>query len=165
MPNKSCNKKAEASRMKSKEYRILTGQHQYEESFSATKIQELSSVSFCHQKQYLLKSEAYNTTSCNFSAKEARIHQKLKTLITSTRRCFSTLTHEFYGGFLAQKSIGSFNDLSKLSSTLQHLLITSDSAIGSGDILVASSNPSYLKDGCCRCSRGWIRRLTKEKTM
>ena len=150
--------------MKSKEYRILTDQHQYEESFSATKIQELSFVSRCHQKQYLLKSEVYNTTSCNFSAKEARIHQKLKILITSTRRCFSTLTHEFYGGFLAQKSIGSFNDLSKLSSTLQHLLITSDSAIGSGDILVASSNPSYLKDGCCRCCRGWIRWLTKEKT-
>jgi hypothetical protein len=65
---------------------------------------------------------------------------------------------------LAQKSVGSFKDLSKLSSTLQYLLITSECAIGYGDILVASSIPSYLKDGCCRCCRDGIRRLTKEKT-
>ena len=95
--------------------------------------------------------------SYNFFAKEAKVREKIKTLITSTRRCFSTLTHAFSGGFLAQKSIGSFKDLSKLSSTLQHLLITSECAIGSGDILVASSIPSYLKDGCCRRCRGWIR--------
>ena len=101
-------------------------------------IQEWPSVSCYHQKQHLLKLEAYNTMSCNFSAKEARIHQKIKTLTTSTRRCFSTLTYAFSGGFLAQKSTGSFKHLSKLSSTLQHLLITSDWAIGSGDILVAS---------------------------
>ena len=127
-------------------------------------IQEWPSISCYHQKQHLLKLETYNATSYNFSAKEARAHQKIKTLITSTRRCFSTLTHAFSGGFLAQKSIGSFKDLSKLSSTLQHLLITSECTIGSGDILVASFIPSYLKDGCCRCCRGWIRRLTKEKT-
>ena len=53
---------------------------------------------------------------------------------------------------------------SNLSSTFQHLRITSECAIGSGDILVASFIPSYLKDACCRCCRGWIRRLTKEKT-
>jgi len=58
--------------MKSKEYRILTSQHQYEESFSATEIQELFSVSCCHQKQHLLKSEAYNTKTYNSSAKEAK---------------------------------------------------------------------------------------------
>jgi hypothetical protein len=32
--------------------------------------------------------EAYNAMSYNFSAKEARVYQKIKTLITSTRRCF-----------------------------------------------------------------------------
>jgi len=43
-------------------------------------------------------------------------------------------------------------------------MIASDSAIGSGDILVASEVPSYRKAGCCRCWRGCSRRLTKEKT-
>jgi len=59
--------------MKSKEYRILTGQHRDEEFFSATKIQELPSISYCHRKQHLLKLEAYNTMTYNFSAKEAKI--------------------------------------------------------------------------------------------
>ena len=58
--------------MKSKEYQILTGRHRDEEFFSATKIQELPSISCCHQKQHLLKSEAYNTKTYNFSAKEAK---------------------------------------------------------------------------------------------
>jgi len=58
--------------MKSKEYRILTGQHQYEESFSATKIQELSSISYYHQKQHLPKSVACNTMTYNFSLKEEK---------------------------------------------------------------------------------------------
>ena len=75
-----------------------------------------------------------------------------------------THTHAFSGGFCAQKSDGSAKDLSKLSSTLQHLLTTSDWAIGSGDILVGSCVPSYLKAGCFRSWRGWTRRLIKEKT-
>ena len=75
---------------------------------------------------------------------------------------FKPHTHAFSGGLFAKKSVGSFKDLSKLSSTLQHLLTTSDWAIG--DILVGSCAPSYLKAGCFRCWRGWTRRLTKEKT-
>ena len=75
-----------------------------------------------------------------------------------------THTHAFSGGFFSQKSIGSFRDLSKISSTLQHLLITSDWAIGSRDILVGSCVPSYLKAGCFQSWWGWTRRLTKEKT-
>ena len=75
-----------------------------------------------------------------------------------------TRTQAFSGGFCAEKSVGIVKDLSKLSTTLQHLLITSDWAIGSGDILVGSFVPSYRKAGCCRCWRGWIRRLKKEKT-
>ena len=51
-------------------------------------IQEWPSISCYHQKQHLLKLEAYNAMSYNFSAKEARVYQKIKTLITSTRRCF-----------------------------------------------------------------------------
>ena len=57
--------------MKSKEYHILTSLHRDEESFSATKLLELPSASCYHQKQHLLKSEAYNTMSYNFSTKEA----------------------------------------------------------------------------------------------
>ena len=57
--------------MKSKEYKILTGRHRDEELFSATKIQELPSVSCYHQSQHLQTSEAYNTRTYNFSAKEA----------------------------------------------------------------------------------------------
>ena len=90
--------------------------------------------------------------------------RRLQTLFKSTRQYFSALTLVFSGGLAAQKSTGSFKDLSKLSSTLQHLLVTSDWAIASGDILVGSFVPSYLKAGCFRCWRGWIRRLTKEKT-
>ena len=56
-------------------------------------------------------------------------------------------------------------DLSKLSSTLQHLFITSDWAIGSGAILVGSCVPSYLKTGCFRSWRGCVRRLINEKTI
>ena len=85
-------------------------------------------------------------------------------LTTSTRQCFPTLTHAFSGGFFALKSVGSFKDLSKLSSTLQHLLTASDWAIGSGDIVAGSCVPSYRKAGCCRCWWGWTRRLTKENT-
>ena len=78
---------------------------------------------------------------------------------------FSTLrTQTFSGGLCAEKSFGSVKDLSKLSSTLQHLLITSDWAIGSGDILVGSFVPSYLKAGCCRSWRGCVRWPINEKT-
>ena len=76
----------------------------------------------------------------------------------------TTSTHAFSRGFCAQKSVGSFKYMSKLSSTLQHLLSTSDWAMGSGDILVGSCMPSYLKAGCFRSWRGWTRRLIKEKT-
>ena len=73
-------------------------------------------------------------------------------------------TQAFSGGFCAEKSVGSVKDLSKLSSTLQHLFITSDWAIGSEDILVGSCVPSYLKAGFFRNWRGYIRRLINEKT-
>ena len=73
-------------------------------------------------------------------------------------------TQAFSGGFCAEKSVGSVKDLSKLSSTLQHLFITSDWAIGSGDILVGSCVPSYLKARCFRSWRGCVRRLINEKT-
>ena len=76
---------------------------------------------------------------------------------------FKIHTPAFSGGFCAQKNVGSIKDLSKLSSTLQHLLTTSDWAIGSGDILVGSCVPPYMKARCFRCWRGWTRRLTKEK--
>ena len=66
--------------MQAKEYQILTGQHRDEESFSATKLLELPSTFCYHQKQRPLKLEAYNTTTCNFSAQEARICQKTKNL-------------------------------------------------------------------------------------
>ena len=58
--------------MKSKEYQILTGQHRDKEFFSATKIQELPFISCYHQKQHLLKCEAYNTKTYNSSTKEAK---------------------------------------------------------------------------------------------
>jgi len=77
---------------------------------------------------------------------------------------FKTCTQAFSGGFCAQKRIGSVKDLLKLSSTLQHLLITSDWDIGSGDIRVGSCLPSYLKAGCFRSWRGCTRWLTNEKT-
>ena len=73
-------------------------------------------------------------------------------------------TQAFSGGFCAEKSVGSVKDLSKLSSTLQHLFITSDWAIGSEDILVGSCVPLYLKAGCFRSWRGCVRRLINEKT-
>ena len=75
-----------------------------------------------------------------------------------------TRTQAFSGGFCAEKSVGSIKDLSKLSSTLHHLLITSDWAISSGDILVGSCVPSYLKAGCFRSWRGCVRRPINEKT-
>ena len=75
-----------------------------------------------------------------------------------------TRTQAFSGGFCAEKSVRSVKNLSKLLSTLQHLLTTSDWAIGSGDILVGSCVPSYLKAGCFRSWRGWTPRLTNEKT-
>ena len=77
---------------------------------------------------------------------------------------FKIHTHAFSGGFCAQESVGSIKDLSKLSSTLQHLLTTSDWAIGSGDILVESCVPSYLKAGCFRSWSGCTWRLINEKT-
>jgi hypothetical protein len=113
--------------MKSNEYQILTGQHRDEESFSATKLPELPSASCYHQKQHLLKSEACNTMTYIFSAKEAKNsseEQKIQLQVLDS--VFQILTHVFSGGFFAQKSVGSFKDLSKLSSTLQHLLTTSD---------------------------------------
>ena len=55
-----------------KEYQILTGQHQHEVFSSTAKLQEWPSVSCYHQKQHLLKLEAYKTMSSNFSAKQAR---------------------------------------------------------------------------------------------
>jgi len=64
------------------------------------------------------------------------------------------LTQEFSGGFPAQKSAGSIKDSSKLLSSLQHLLTTSERAIDSGENLVGSFLPSYLKAGCFRCCRG-----------
>ena len=73
-------------------------------------------------------------------------------------------TQAFSRGFCAEKSVGSVKDLSKLSSTLQHLFIISDWAIGSGDILVGSCVPSYLKTGYFRSWRGYVQRLIKEKT-
>ena len=73
-------------------------------------------------------------------------------------------TQAFSGGFCAEKSVGSVKDLSKLSSTLQHLFITSDWAIDAEDILVGSCVPSYLKAGCFRNWRGCIQRPINEKT-
>ena len=95
--------------MRSKEYQILTGQHRDEELFSETKIQELLSVSCCHQKQHLLNSVACNTMTYNFSTKEAKNSSE-------DQKCQLKVLD----------SVGSFKDLSKLSSTLQHLLTTSD---------------------------------------
>ena len=74
-----------------------------------------------------------------------------------------TRTQAFSGGFCAERSVGSLKDLSKLSSTLQHLFITSDWAIGSGDILVGSCVPSYLKAGCFHSWRGCVWRPINEK--
>ena len=74
------------------------------------------------------------------------------------------LTQEFSGIIFAQKSAGRVKDSSKLSSTLQHLLTTSEPAIVSRVNLVGSFVPSYLKAGCFRCCKGCIRRLTKENT-
>ena len=84
--------------------------------------------------------------SYNSSIRKAKIHQKIKKyLSTSTRQCFSTLTQVFSGGLTAEKSAGSTKDVSKLSSTLQHLLTTSERAIASGESMVGSCVPSYLK--------------------
>ena len=99
-----------------------------------------------------------------FLQKRQEFVRRSKTLSTSTWQHFSTLTLVFSGGLAGQKSAGSFKDLSKLSSTLQHLLIASEWAIASGDSLVGSFVPSYLMAGCFRCWRGWTRRLAKEKT-
>ena len=100
-----------------------------------------------------------------FLQKRQKFVRRSKTLSTCTRQCFSTLTLVFSGGLAAQKSAGSFKDLSKLSSTLQHHLIPSEWAIASGDSLVGSFVPSYLKAGCFWCWSGRIWRLTKEKIM
>ena len=85
-------------------------------------------------------------------------------LIYKYSTVFFTLTQVFSGGLTTEKSDGSIKDLLKLSSTLQHLLITPEWAIASGESLVGYLVPSYLKAGCFRYWRGWIRRLTKEKT-
>ena len=112
-----------------------------------------------------MKSEAYNTKIYNFQQNKQRIHQMINNFNFKYSTVFlKTHTHAFSGGFCAQKSVGSLKDLSKLSSTLQHLLTTSDWAIGSGDILVESCVPSYLKAGCFRRWSGCIRRLINEKT-
>ena len=88
--------------------------------------------------------------------------KRLKTLSTSTRQHSSNSYLDLFRA--AEKSADSFRDLSKLSSTLQHLLTASEWAIASGESLVGSFVPSYRKAGCFRCWRGWIQRLTKEKT-
>jgi len=79
-----------------------------------------------------------------------------KCLLTCTRGCLLTLTQVFSGGLTAEKSAGSAKELSKWSSTLQHLLITSTRDIASRVNLVGSFTPSYLKAGCFRRYRGWI---------
>ena len=73
-------------------------------------------------------------------------------------------TQAFSGRFRAEKSVGSVKDLSKLSSTLQHLFITSDYTNSSDDILVGSCVPSYLKAGCFRSWRGCVQWPINEKT-
>jgi len=63
----------------------------------------------------------------NFSAKEAKnLSEDQKFQLQILDNVSQTHTHAFSGGFSAQKSVGSFRDLLKLSSTLQHLLTTSD---------------------------------------
>ena len=105
--------------MKSKEYQILTGQHHDEKFFSAIKLLELPSASCYHQKQYLLMSEACDTRIYNFSAKEAKNSlEDQKFQLQVLDNVSQTHTHAFSGGFFAQKSVGSFKDLLKLSSTL-----------------------------------------------
>ena len=74
----------------------------------------------------------------------------LKGFLASTRQYFLTLTQVFSGRLIAEKSAGSTNDLSKSSSTLQHPLTTSERDIASGESLVGSLIPSYLKAGCFR---------------
>ena len=135
---------------------------------SAIVIQGLPSASFHFRHQigrHQLKMEAYSTMFCNSSAREW-FHQKSKKGIThtSTRKCLLTLTEEFSGELPAQKSAGRVKDSSKLSSTLQHLLTTSERDIGSEVNLVGSFTPSYLKARCFRYCKGCIRRLTKENT-
>ena len=89
--------------------------------------------------------------SYNFSMKKARIRQKIKNAYLQVLDNVSqTLTQVFSGGLTAEKSAGSTKDLSKLSSTLHHLLTTSERAIASGESLVGSCVPSYLKVGCFR---------------
>ena len=73
---------------------------------------------------------------------------------SSTRQCFLILTKDFSGGLTAEKSAGSTKEMSKWSSTLQHLLTTSAGDIASGVNLVGSFTPSYLKTGCFRRCRG-----------
>jgi len=93
------NKKAEANRMKSKEYQILTGQHRDEEFFFAIKIRELPSISCYHQSQHLQKSEAYNTWTYNFSAERSKeFVRRSKMLIASTRHGFQNT----YPGILSR---------------------------------------------------------------
>ena len=101
--------------------------------------------------------------SYNSSAKRGFIRIS-KGLPTSTQQCFLTLTQVFSGGLTAEKSAGNPKALLKWSSTLQHLLTTSARDVASGVSLVGSFTPSYMKAGCFRRYRGWIRRLTKEKT-
>ena len=65
-------RKLRQNRIKSIEYYILTGWQQDEELFSATNIRESPFTSCCHQNQHLQKSEAYNTSTYNFSAERSQ---------------------------------------------------------------------------------------------
>ena len=127
-PSKILNKKAEANGIQSTKYYILTGRHRDEELSSTTLIRGPPSVSCYRQNQHLQKSEAYNTRIYNFSAERSQylvrrskmVNYKVLNMVSKTS------TQAFSGGFCAKKSVGSVKDLSKLSSTLHHLLITSD---------------------------------------
>ena len=140
-----------------RETQILTGHCRGGVFSSATEIQELLYASYFHQNGgHLLKTEACSTMSYNSSAKRGFIRIS-KGLPTSTQQCFLTLTQVFSGGLTAEKSAGNTKALSKWSSTLQHLLTTSARDIASGVSLVGSFTPSYMKVGCFRHCRDWIR--------
>ena len=71
------------------EFYKLTGRHQDEEFFSATKIWESHSVFCYHQSQHLQRLEAYNTRTYNFSAKRSKeFVRRSEMLTTSTRHGF-----------------------------------------------------------------------------
>ena len=134
-----------------RENKALTGRYRDDIFSSATMIQVQHFASFHHRHKIgrhhlktavpcfiiILQKSGFIRISKGFSCKYSKI-----------------LTQEFSGGFPAQKSAGSIKDSSKLLSSLQHLLTTSERAIDSGENLVGSFLPSYLKAGCFRCCRG-----------